>query len=155
MISKENALLLSKNEELLISELSSRLPYGVICECDKIPFKGELREINFTYNMCRLYNVENDTSETCYIYDCKPYLFPLSSMTEKQKKEISKRYNFHNSYGLCIEITNHSEGYWDDDNSCHLQDYLWLVNWLNKNHFDYRGLIEKGLAKDATKLKIY
>lgn len=54
-----------------------------------------------------------------------------------------------------IEITNHSEGYWDDDNSCHLQDYLWLVDWLNKHHFDYRGLIEKGLALDATNLGIY
>lgn len=45
-----------------------------------------------------------------------------------------------------IEITNHSEGYWDNDNSCHLQDYLWLIDWFNRNHFDYRGLIEKSLA---------
>ena len=76
-------------------------------------------------------------------------------MTEEQKKEISKRYKLHTYYGLYIEITNHSEGYWDDDNSCNLQDYLWLVDWFNKNHFDYRGLIEKGLAIDATGLNIY
>jgi hypothetical protein len=89
------------------------------------------------------------------VEEVKPYLFPLSSMTEEQRKEISKRYNYHSSYGLCIEITNHSEGYWDEDNSCHLQDYLWLVDWYNKNHFDYQGLIKKGLAIDATGLNIY
>jgi hypothetical protein len=76
-------------------------------------------------------------------------------MTEEQKKEISKRYNLHTTYGLCIEITNHSEGYWDDDNSCHLQDYLWLEDWFDRNHFDYRELIKKGLAINATNLNIY
>jgi hypothetical protein len=76
-------------------------------------------------------------------------------MTEEQKEEISKRYNYHNYFGLYIEITNHSEGYWDNDNSCNLQDYLWLEDWYNKNHFDYRGLIDMGLALDATNLNIY
>ena len=79
----------------------------------------------------------------------------MSSLTEEQKKEISKRYNYYNYYGLCIEITYHSEGYWDTDNSCNLQDYLWLIEWFNKNHFDYRGLIDMGLALDATNLNIY
>lgn len=76
-------------------------------------------------------------------------------MTEEQKMEISKRYNYHNHYEGCIEITYHSQGYWDDDNSCNLQDYLWLEDWYNKNHFDYRGLIPMGLANDATGKNIY
>ena len=29
------------------------------------------------------------------------------------------------------------------------------IDWLNKNYFDYRGLVEKGLALDATGLDIY
>ena len=139
-----------EDKSLLLKDLCGRLPYGLKVKCEKYSFPvtilygGNIDEVKF---------IETGGIEN--IYAIKPYLFPLSSMTEEQKKEISKRYKLHTYYGLCIEITNHSEGYWDDDNSCNLQDYLWLVDWFNKNHFDYRGLIEKGLAIDATGLNIY
>ena len=139
-----------EDKSLLLKDLSARLPYGLKVKCEKYSFPvtilygGNIDEVKF---------IETGGIEN--IYAIKPYLFPLSSMTKEQKKEISKRYNLHTYYGLYIEITNHSEGYWDDDNSCNLQDYLWLVDWFNKNHFDYRGLIEKGLAIDATGLNIY
>ena len=148
-MSMEKELLNTFDKELLIKDLSSRLPYGVKVnglfliydkDKDKILYKECVKELS--YNHLSRY------------WTLKPYLFPLSSMTEEQKKEILKRYNLH-THGLCIEITNHSEGYWDDDNSCNLQDYLWLIDWFNKNHFDYRGLIEKSLALDATNLGIY
>lgn len=58
-------------------------------------------------------------------YDIKPYLFPMSEMTEEQ-------YNQYVKYSAIESI-----------------------DWLNKNHFDYRGLIKKGLALDATNLNIY
>ena len=61
----------------------------------------------------------------------KPYLIPLSSMTEKQKKEyqyITERWMYDPSYSISDS-----------------------TDWLNKNHFDYRGLIEKGLAIEAPK----
>ena len=139
-----------KEKDLLLRDLCARLPYGLKVKCEKYSFPvtilygGNIDEVKFIETG----GIEN----ICAI---KPYLFPLSSMTEEQKKEISKRYKLHTYYGLCIEITNHSEGYWDDDNSCNLQDYLWLVDWFNKNHFDYSGLIEKGLAIDSTWLNIY
>ena len=139
-----------EDKSLLLKDLCGRLPYGLKVKCEKYSFPvtilygGNIDEVKF---------IETGGIEN--IYAIKPYLFPLSSMTEEQKKEISKRYKLYTYYGLCIEITNHSEGYWDDDNSCNLQDYLWLVDWFNKNHFDYRGLIEKGLAIDATGLNIY
>ena len=137
-------------KELLIKDLSSRLPYGVKVNGVFLNYNKDKGKI--LYEECdKEFNYEHlNRYETL-----KPYLFPLSSMTEEQKKEISKRYKLHTYYELCVEITNHSEGYWDDDNSCNLQDYLWLVDWFNKNHFDYRGLIEKGLAIDATGLNIY
>ena len=138
-------------KELLIKDLSSRLPYGVKIE---LTWWG-MGEGAYTNTTLEPDHIEQLLKDEDGDIEIKPYLFPLSSMTEEQKKEISKRYNLHTYYGLYIEITNHSEGYWDDDNSCNLQDYLWLVDWFNKNHFDYRGLIEKGLAIDATGLNIY
>ena len=66
-----------------------------------------------------------------YSNEYKPYLFPLSSMTKEQEKEWL--YTLSSDYNITYDT----------------------VDWLNKNHFDYRGLIEKGIAIDATKLNIY
>lgn len=144
-----------EDRNLLLKDLSARVPYGVKYmkyswgyDIDQEIPEVEVLECvdkNGYISHTKVYTVE----------DIKPYLFPLSSMTEEQKREISKRYNYHNYFGLSIEITYHSEGYWDNDTSCNLQDYLWLEDWYNKNHFDYRGLIEKGLAIDATNKNIY
>ena len=62
-----------------------------------------------------------------YLYidgECKPYLRPMSSMTEEEEKE------YHDA----------RSDYYDD---------LGTYDWLNAHHFDYRGLIEKGLALEA------
>ena len=69
-----------------------------------------------------------------YSNEYKPYLFPLSSMTEEQEKE----FNDLNCYEL--DIFPHTEK---------------ALDYVIKNHFDYRFLIEKGLAIDATGLNIY
>ena len=61
----------------------------------------------------------------------KPYLFPMSSITEEQKKKWF--YTLSSDYHITYDT----------------------VDWCNKNHFDYRGLIEKSLALDATGLNIY
>jgi hypothetical protein len=68
----------------------------------------------------------------------KPYLFPMSSMTEEQKTELMElMYKADTPFGA---IFSENIDYFD---------------WLNKHHFDYRGLIEKGLAIDATGLNVY
>ena len=115
---------MDEDKDLLIKDLYGRLLYGVKCKDININVSGRLDEISTRYNMCRLSD-EYGKLETCYRPNCRPYLFPLSNMTEEQMTEISKRYNYHNYYGIYIEITNHSEGYWDNDTSCNLQDYLW------------------------------
>ena len=79
-------------------------------------------------------SIEKDCSISInYVSKIKPYLFPLSSMTEEQKSQ----YNF---YLTRIVFT---------------YDASLLIDWLNKNHFEYRGLIEKELAIDATGLNVY
>ena len=134
---------------LLIKDLCCRLPYKV-----KIQYENDIFTIDYMSATYEEIKPDAPNNYTINVSEVKPYLFPLSSMTEEQKKEISEIYNYHN-YGLYIEIFNHSEGYWDNDTSCNFLDYLWLEDWFNKNHFDYRGLIKKGLAIDATNLHIY
>lgn len=126
-----------EDKDLLLKDLCTRLPYKVICECSPINFRGTLGEISRIYKMCRLFDDFSD--ENVYIYDCRPYLFPMSSMTEEQKRE----YNSLRSIGTdeCGDIT-----YFNTFKS---------VDWLNENHFDYRGLIPMGLAIDCTNLNIY
>ena len=128
------------DKELLIKDLCGRLPYGVKVEHTS-GIIGTLTDINVhqTYN-------EDDTikdylcytnffgDESCKIEYFKPYLFPISSMTTKQKAELTY---------LTADI--------EDFNLQIIAE----IDWLNKNHFDYRGLIKKGLAIDATNLNIY
>ena len=60
-------------------------------------------------------------------HNIKPYLRPMSSMTPEEEKEFQE-----------IKLSYH----FDEDS------YI-LLDWLNEHHFDYRGLIEKGLALEA------
>ena len=133
-----------EDKKLLLKDLSARLPYDVKVSCnDKVyNFNG----IQY-FNICILTDDnENNAFTTAGIKYIKPYLFPLSSMTEEQKKE----YNFwkhevpvcHYEYGDVVEEVE-------------LFDSPESFEYLIENHFDYRGLIEKGLAIDATNKNIY
>jgi hypothetical protein len=72
-------------------------------------------------------------------------------MTEEQKKELKDLVS-HETKILIDRLKNND--YCIDEGKYYFIKYLEL-EWLLKNHFDYRGLIEKGLAIDATNLNIY
>jgi hypothetical protein len=93
-----------------------------------------------------VYNIvyASDVERLIDIDNIRPYLFPLSSMTEEQKKEYDSII-YHN-----IEL--HWERYY---NVIDVDCYEELYDFYNKNHFDYRGLIPMGLAIDATDKNIY
>lgn len=147
----------TKLKELLFKDLCARLPYGV--KCYKSTFKTDLPE--------KVVCVINNSNHYCvqlgiYKYKLehiKPYLLPLSSMTEEQSMELFKLFGISlvDSIGSdyikineCTGITFFlNKGF---DVETHLDK---LLDWLNKNHFDWRGLIEKSLALDATGLNIY
>lgn len=121
-----------EDKELLLKDLCARLPYNVICQVEfkesgKYNSKVMLLSGIFTD---KAYFTTKDGS--IYSNEYKPYLFPLSSMTEEQKQE---------EYEICKYYINRYESN--------------LIDFYNKNHFDYRDLIEKGLAIDATGLNIY
>lgn len=132
-----------EQKDILLKDLCARLPhkvkasyYGVEeeCECidviDTIYLNSTTPEIGIGQYGLPIEKV-------------KPYLFPLSSMTEEQKEEFYDVVCWETSIGFNV------------DESCNQDVFLEKIDWLNKNHFDYRGLIEKGLAIDATNLNIY
>jgi hypothetical protein len=138
-----------EQKELLLKDICVRLPYGV-----KVEYKNEIFDVEHISPMYEEVKLDIPETWTVGVSEVKPYLFPMSSMTEEQKKEINKRYiNSIDDYS--ISISHHSDGYWDDDTDAGFSDYLWIIDWFNKNHFDYQGLIKKGLAIDATGLNIY
>ena len=123
-----------EDKELLFKDLCARLLFGV-----KVRYSSykefitcTLHSINPVYDNVYLWS-ENACFSPVSISKIKPYLFPMSSMTGEQYKEYCE-----------LEYSG---------NMGHLS--IPALDWLNKNHFDYRGLIEKGLAIDATNLNIY
>lgn len=132
-----------EQKDLLLKDLCARLPYGVKAyvknwsKLDRKYYEGvyTVESIHPSLNSILVYS-ERFSVEVIVGYDdyeIKPYLFPLSSMTEEQKSQYS------------FFLTRIIDGY----------DSSLLIDWLNKNHFDYRGLIPMGLANDATGLNIY
>lgn len=128
--------LLNSDKELLLIDLCARLPYGVKCEnFNHIYGKNIFKVTDIRDNgyICGTIN-----NQHCWAIfnplELKPYLFPLSSMTGRLKAEL---------FNLRIDIEEP------------FQDSLCEIDFYHKKHFDYRGLIEKGLAIDATGLNIY
>ena len=135
-----------KDKDLLLLDLCSRLPYEV-----KIQYEDNIFTIDYISAMYEEIKLNTPNKYTIDVLEVKPYLFPLSSMTEEQKEELeSLGWNFDN-----FEIHNVSECLGTYREYVAHSDCFALIDWLNKNHFDYRGLIEKSLAIDATNLEIY
>lgn len=139
-----------EDKELLLKDLCARLPYGVYVEHTS-GFRGTLHDLTvyFTYNdddsikdyMCYT-NFFGDVA--CNLEFFKPYLFPMSSMTEEQKKELSDE--------ICYFTHSQIEG--RDPNGI-MKGTIFEIDFYNKHHIDYIGLIDKGLAIDATGMNIY
>lgn len=138
-----------EQKELLLKDLCARLPYGV-----KVQIKNEIAVLD---SICDddgyHFNFIGDDREGVNIENIKPYLFPLSSMTDELwDKEFM-------GCGI-TEFTRDSFKYgcetleFNNDNP-HLSSMVRFINQLIKNHFDIYGLIPMGLANDATGLNIY
>lgn len=137
-----------EDKELLFKDLSARLPYHVKV---KVWIKDGTTEEGFLDLEHNYADVLLSAFYYNKIKDIKPYLRPMSSMTEEQKEELENLgWNFDN-----FEIHNVNECLGTYREYVAHSDCSTLIDWLNRHHFDYRGLIEKGLAIDATGLNIY
>lgn len=130
-----------EDEELLLKDLSCRIPYGVFVKIDGMPKIVKLTSISCYGEV----SVDDGSTYLYPISEVKPYLFPLSSMTKEQEKELKYLCDWENDRWSGLVVIQ-------EDEFCMNTE---IIDWLNKNHFDYRGLIKKSLALDATGLDIY
>lgn len=132
-----------EQKELLLKDLCSRLPYGVKVYGNYSYNDGDKIVDDIKTKVLDIYDIDWVINNI----EIKPYLFPISSMTEEQKNEYQE---------LC-ESTPIYSYYYGIKTLCSYEykDTLHSIDWLVENHFDYRGLIPMGLAKDATGLNIY
>ena len=142
-----------EQKDLLLKDLCARLPYGVKVQVD-------LQSDTYSPIVCKVCSIEcaeigstfigvetsPDTYNEFREFLCKPYLFPLSSMTDGQI--------YQSPFGYATLDAIRQDDIWSTI-TIGCKEYNDIVDWLNKNHIDHRGLIEKGLAIDATGLNIY
>ena len=117
-----------EEKQLLLIDICARLPYGMMAEC-RIE-SGESLDVLFVPS-----HIAEFIAGSIIV---KPYLRQMSSMTEEEKDEFDKLMNLVEE--RCINAYGKG-GY--------TLSFTELNDWLNKNKFDYRGLIKKGLALEA------
>ena len=145
-----------EDKELLLKDLCARLPYGVKVAIEYSEGKYtriyDLREIDNDVTselrqQVTVWNYGFYSSVISYpLIDCRPYLRSISSMTEEEKHELYQV--FQECPTIIKTFPAYAEFfiYADIINSI---DMVNVIDWFNAHHFDYRGLIEKGLALEA------
>ena len=136
-----------QEKELLLKALCEGLLHGIKCkwvtkDTDLLGIMGDIAEVGYDTNDYDVAAVE----------DIKPYLRPMSSMTEEELKELKEETGLIYDYENGLDLAEFQNNY-----KC-LDFYLseapsyvvvLVFDWLNKHHFDYRGLISMGLALEA------
>lgn len=160
-----------EEKDLLLKELSARLPYKLMCNITDYTAEHEEDE---NFDACLLsvertdsggyttfrgaapeYPVWNNLQQLI-----KPYLRPMSSMTEEEKQSLLRAWNIKASFvgSRCDAIVSDNTWWGGKDKSEPLGfdsvpfKYMSaVIDWLSQHHFDYQGLIERGLALEAPK----
>ena len=140
-----------EDKEILLKDLCARLPYNI-----RVEYKGKTHStiydvLGVAHGRLAICLPFMSYTEHPLVEEVKPYLLPLSSMTEQQKEELKNEISKQTDI-LIERMKNDDCGI--DCGKYHFHSLLEL-EWLLKNHFDYRGLIPKGLAIDATGKNIY
>lgn len=142
-----------EEKQLVLQDICGRLPYGII-----VQYKQKTFSPDDEYTVDIKIDIDNMLHHRLKLLDFKPYLRPMSSMTEKEKEElISKCIHTETEedwegmrsdvWGIKI-LGKYDTRRWDNT--------IWVstinmdaIDWLNAHHFDYRGLIPMGLAIEA------
>ena len=109
-----------EKKELLLKDLCARLPYGVVVLDEAARVYGKIFQVNPDFVKYDPENEDEDGLRLQTIYNVKPYLRPMSSMTEEEREELS-----------------------------HFENSVQRTDFFYAHHIDCRFLIEKGLAFEA------
>ena len=121
-----------EEKQLLFKDLCGRLPYSVVVRCT---------DSDTDYNCYLTTGILHEIQNGYEYYDYKPYLRPMSSMTEEEKMEVQKLV-------VCYDGAFHNDIY---DMGISMEEAFTAISWLLERHFDINYLIEKGLALEAPK----
>lgn len=119
-----------EEQDLLFKDLCARLPYRPKCQVTR---KGENGFYTVDITLKKIIERKKIINATNFIYQVKPYLRPMSSMTEEEIKKYK-----------CLNDAL------DENYEVHIDNAYPAFDWLNAHYFDYRGLIEKGLAIEVS-----
>lgn len=124
-----------EDKQLLLKDLCMRIPYMTfVCLNPGAYNKPEICILTGVDGEQVYLNVDSDPFRVDHI---KPYLRPMSSMTDEEKY----------TYRHMLGATLNSEG--ESIMFVYVEDFPAVIDWLNAHHFDFRDLIEKGLALEA------
>ena len=124
-----------EQKDVLLKDLCARLPYGV-----KVEYENKIFDVEYVCPMYEEVKLDIPEAWTIDVSEVKPYLFPLSGMTEEQYDQLY----------IDSRVKNDSVDILDA-----LANDMDAIEYLLKNHFDIYDLIPMGLANDATGKNIY
>ena len=128
-----NKVMTQEEKQLLLKDLSARLPYGVI-----IQYKD--------FKPVKMYSINELTFNGTYSLElAKPYLRPMSSMTEEEKEYLKREFGIVDIDGEVVDFGEFPS----KSVSMSLHKLSSFYKWLDSHYLDYHGLIEKGLALPA------
>lgn len=129
-----------EHKQLLLKDLCARLSYGVNLHIEFYDLQGDgklaSRDVKLTAG-----NIGYCFDNSHWV-DIKPYLRPMSSMTEEERRYLLEELGFDEDLEN-VELNDFGSYVYRNVN------VLPLFDWLNAHHFDYRGLIKKGLALES------
>ena len=127
-----------EEKQLLLKDICARLAHGVICRnCRNM----------FDVSSNLLPNVDG-IKQLIEEFELKPYLRPMSSMTDEENNNFPLPYGF-DSFSTYSELITCDYCPENTNIAIDFGEITAVVDWFNQHHFDYRGLIEKGLALEA------
>ena len=139
--------------ELLLKDLCARLAYGVKVESTFInPDTKERKSCGI-----EVFDATNILMIRDGLGEFKPYLFPLSSMTDEMIEELNANgfFKYRDTFANVSHLISNGKITEEVYTYIDIEGISYLIEFFHKHHIDYKGLIESGLALDATGLNVY